>query len=129
MKITHGTVSGYKWYKCKCDECTLAHTEYYRHRKTYRYLKSVRESGQRLRKRARDLIHKLKDIPCMDCGVEYPHYVMDFDHRDPSDKLFEINGSAANRSKANIELEIAKCDLLCANCHRIRTWGINLILD
>ena len=122
MKITHGTVSGYKWYKCKCDECTLAHTEYYRHRKTYRYLKSVRESGQRLRKRARDLIHKLKDIPCMDCGVEYPHYVMDFDHRDPSTK-FKTIARMVGYSLKRVQEEIDKCDVVCANCHRIRTHG------
>ena len=77
----------------------------------------------------KQFILSFKDKPCLDCNTKYPPFVMDFDHRDPSDKLFEINGSAANRSKANIELEIAKCDLLCANCHRIRTWGINLILD
>lgn len=61
-------------------------------------------------------------IPCMDCGILYPPYVMDFDHRNGKDKLKEVSKLVNNMlSIENIMKEIEKCDLVCANCHRIRT--------
>lgn len=65
---------------------------------------------------------ELKSMPCTDCGVKYPPYVMHFDHRDPSTKLFNI-GHIVTRSMTLILAEIEKCDLVCANCHAERTWG------
>lgn len=60
----------------------------------------------------------------MDCGIKYPHYVMDFDHRDRKLKLASINRmiNFHSYSKDKILEEIEKCDLVCANCHRIRTY-------
>lgn len=58
--------------------------------------------------------------PCKDCGRKYPYYVMDFDHlRDKIDSVSHMIGT----SKAKIAAEIAKYDLVCANCHRIRTFS------
>lgn len=58
--------------------------------------------------------------PCMDCGVQYPSHVMQFDHRDPSTKCFTI---AANKCRAltALQVEVEKCDVVCANCHAERT--------
>lgn len=61
-------------------------------------------------------------VACMDCGHEYPHFVMDFDHRPDEEKLFEISKAAKSRSLEEIQSEMKKCDLVCANCHRFRTW-------
>lgn len=61
--------------------------------------------------------------PCSDCGVSYPPYVMDFDHRDPSTKLFGIGEGQVTKSFDELKAELAKCDLVCANCHRERTHG------
>lgn len=72
------------------------------------------------RREYREHLHKIKSEPCMDCGVSYPPYVMDFDHRDPSTKLFGV-GNVGQRGTEKFLAEIAKCDLVCANCHRIRT--------
>ena len=70
----------------------------------------------------RDIIREAKSVPCMDCGVEYPYYVMDFDHRDPSQKSFTI-GLIVGQGQpiALLMQEIEKCDVVCSNCHRIRT--------
>jgi hypothetical protein len=48
---------------------------------------------------------------------------MDFDHRDGADKLFTIgrDALAGRRSLSGLEQEIAKSDVVCANCHRART--------
>lgn len=65
-------------------------------------------------------IRSLKDNPCTDCGIKYPFYVMEFDHREGSTKFREIGRMPCNSWK-QINDEIAKCDLVCANCHRTRT--------
>lgn len=57
---------------------------------------------------------------CKDCGESYPPFVFDFDHRDPIDKKFNI----AARTRAGWDALLAeslKCDLVCSNCHRLRT--------
>jgi len=71
----------------------------------------------------RRLIRQAKDVPCADCSQRYPHYVMDFDHRTGEKKFFNISvaGGQTRLSWERIAEEIAKCDVVCANCHRIRT--------
>ena len=61
----------------------------------------------------------LKDVPCADCGGKFPPECMDFDHV-RGEKLFLV-GSAGQRSIEDVDAEIAKCDVICANCHRTRT--------
>jgi hypothetical protein len=65
-----------------------------------------------------------KDAPCVDCGQRYPFYVMEFDHREGETKLFNIADVTSKRrtSKETLDRELAKCDLVCANCHRERTY-------
>ena len=84
-----------------------------------------KEQWARWYKRRRDFTNAFKVVPCMDCGVEYPPYVMDFDHRDPKDKDFTISANVRSKSLETLRQEIAKCDVVCANCHRERTWGAN----
>lgn len=58
---------------------------------------------------------------CFDCGNKFPACVMDFDHKEQ--KEFDISAAVRARglSIGRILREIEKCDLVCANCHRIRT--------
>lgn len=71
----------------------------------------------------RDFIVKTKDKPCADCGKKYPFYVMDFDHRDYHIKTREVSYMfTRNWSLDKIMVEVDKCDIVCANCHRIRTY-------
>jgi hypothetical protein len=48
---------------------------------------------------------------------------IDFHHREPGSKRFTLNTSALRRPWDQVEAEIAKCDLLCARCHRIEHYG------
>lgn len=67
-------------------------------------------------------LRELRQVPCMDCGRVFPPHVMDFDHRDPKTKSFGLASShALLRSRGQLLAEIAKCDIVCANCHAIRT--------
>jgi hypothetical protein len=64
---------------------------------------------------------KLKsETPCRDCGKFYPYYVMDFDHVRGT-KFKEI-ASLLAYSFATLSAEIEKCDIVCSNCHRERTY-------
>ncbi len=59
---------------------------------------------------------------CADCGFAGKNFpqVLEFDHR--RDKKFEIGSwSKSVLSLIRVRLEMQKCDLVCANCHRMRT--------
>ena len=66
------------------------------------------------------MIQAAKQVPCADCRRKYPHYVMDFDHV-RGEKSFSLN-TAGTRSLEAVRKEIEKCDIVCANCHRKRTY-------
>lgn len=78
--------------------------------------------NQANKKRNLDHVTKIKEeSPCMDCGRFFPACAMDFDHV-VGEKFKDIASMVANgHSLAAIDAEIAKCELVCACCHRIRT--------
>jgi len=59
---------------------------------------------------------------CTDCGLR-PEVlqVLEFDHRDDERKLFDVSDRMTSGNIEDLKREIAKCDVVCANCHRIRT--------
>lgn len=58
---------------------------------------------------------------CQDCGGFFHPNVLEFDHRDRATKLGEIGKMIVGSGWKNILAEIAKCDLVCSCCHRLRT--------
>ncbi len=55
---------------------------------------------------------------CIRCGYnKYPE-VLEFHHRDPLKKEFNVSSKGHCRSWERVQKEIEKCDLFCANCHR-----------
>ncbi len=69
-------------------------------------------------------ISDLKDNkPCMDCGICYHYWVMQYDHRDKKTKKASISFFKGKLRTISVILEeIDKCDLVCANCHADRTY-------
>jgi hypothetical protein len=71
------------------------------------------------------LIRQLKAGSCTVCGISRAPECMDFDHRDPAIKSTGIarlqNYVDTPKNRERLLDEVAKCDLLCANCHRIKT--------
>lgn len=68
------------------------------------------------------LLRDLRRVPCADCRGTFPPYAMDFDHREPSEKSFGLTFTESLlRNRDLLLAEVAKCDIVCANCHRIRT--------
>src|SRR5262245_51746542 len=80
------------------------------------------EPTKRFRRTVREFIKTAKDRPCVDCGFKYPWYVMDFDHCRGTKKFNLSVATSHVRSTATIQAEIDKCDVVCANCHRSRTF-------
>lgn len=135
--IPHGTVSGYGNHKCRCDDCKKANSEYY---KIYHQKNKERRNGQArdrhvgerreirnnqlrsLRRARKDIINQMKtDAGCIECGFNEHPSALDFDHV-TGDKLFDIATAVhEGRSWDLILAEIEKCEIVCANHHRIRT--------
>lgn len=94
-----------------------------KNRATYSQFTSKDREQQRVwrnkkTKQNRLLIEKLKNAPCVDCKGSFPTYCMDFDHL--GNKEFALS-KANHKSADRVMREIGKCELVCANCHRIRT--------
>lgn len=69
------------------------------------------------RERNRQIIRQMKtDVPCADCLHHYPWYVMEFDHIGPKKRNVNTAGSTGGMLD-----EIDKCEIVCANCHKVRT--------
>ena len=73
------------------------------------------------RRRLRRLVQEAKTRPCADCGLAYPYYVMDLDHLG-DDKTMIVSKLINFGSTSRVLAELAKCEAVCANCHRERTW-------
>jgi hypothetical protein len=70
------------------------------------------------RERIALLIDYFRTHPCVDCRETDP-LVLEFDHL--ADKAFTISEGLRDRSWTAIVEEMAKCEVVCANCHRRRT--------
>ena len=81
-----------------------------------------RDKNRRKRERMRAILRECKSRPCADCGGDFPFYVMDFDHREGEEKTAHVAMLVNMMSIERLLNEIAKCDLVCANCHRVRTY-------
>jgi hypothetical protein len=83
---------------------------------------SQKEYRRKIRDRNREYVRKIKEsTPCADCEQFYHYSQMDFDHID----FKKVNIARLANSEASIKtikLEISKCEIVCSNCHRLRTW-------
>lgn len=103
----------------RCKECCRDYgKQHYKNNKRLYLSRNKRTVDRR-----RDWYNELKTRPCADCGNTFPPCVMEFDHRDGEEKLYTVSFLVTRRivAKKTMLAEIAKCDLVCANCHRLRT--------
>jgi len=95
----------------------------YYHDNKERQLPLAMKRTRKARLLKRKHVDSLKKVPCYDCGIKHPPIVMDFDHREPNDKIVEVaKAVVANWSLDRILDEVEKCDIVCSNCHRLRTY-------
>ncbi len=84
------------------------------------YIKNKARKNAGVRERTKIFKQKCIDYlggECKICGYNKCIAVLDFHHRDPSTKKFEISRSGLVFSDRVIR-ELDKCDLLCSNCHK-----------
>lgn len=115
------SVTGQRSHMCRA--CFSQYSkEHYRKNKQKYIDKSALRNGK-IKLELLEYITKVKQKPCADCRKCYPSFVMDFDHINPANKTYNISSMVCSGKKLQeIEVEISKCEIVCANCHRIRTY-------
>ncbi|HEV2009593.1 MAG TPA: hypothetical protein VGS17_01010 [Candidatus Limnocylindria bacterium] len=104
---------------CRVCHAAYRHAHYIRNKADYVRRAELQTIARRLENR-RLVRQYLLSHPCVDCGEADP-VVLDLDHRDPATKVQAVTWLAGRRNWAIVAAEIDKCDVRCANCHRIRT--------
>jgi hypothetical protein len=84
----------------------------------YKNKADAQEALNRWRRNIKAEIVTLHGDECFDCGLTFPSFIYEFDHREPDKKSFNVS---RGRNKAKMIEESMKCDLVCPNCHRMRT--------
>jgi hypothetical protein len=85
--------------------------------------RKAQDRKRRYRQRNVEFLREQKDVPCTDCGDRHPYYCMDFDHLPGCEKKQNLTVLAWTPvSLDRLREEIAKCEVVCANCHRKRTF-------
>lgn len=105
-----------------CRVCHSGYTKaHYVANKAY-YVAKARRNSAPVRKLIVEFLAWLKDVPCADCNKKFPSVCMDFDH------VRGVKTLNLSRAQHNwwiieqIQEEVMKCEVVCANCHRLRTW-------
>jgi hypothetical protein len=102
-----------------CRPCRAAYKQEHYAANRRRYIESARRRKLRLTSERTDyIVAFLREHPCVDCGEGDP-IVLEFDHL--RDKKFSISKGLQDRPWPDVLDEIAKCEVVCANCHRRRT--------
>lgn len=105
-----------------CKDCKSAYNKTWYEKHADAHKESVARNNARYDAEMRAVLWPLKDKPCADCGRRFPPYAMDFDHIDQN-KVKAVSALANRHARIEIVLaEVAKCEVVCAVCHRIRTY-------
>jgi hypothetical protein len=106
------------------SRCRLCHAVYRRGHYLRNRADYVRREVARIRRYRNEnrvaLLEYLTAHPCVDCGEPDP-VVLQFDHRDRGSKVGYIAHLLVRKPWSTVLREIEKCDVVCANCHRLRT--------
>ena len=101
-----------------CKDCRKAYdADYHRSRASVR-----RKQAYRRHRALVEWYRSLKDAPCSDCGGRFHHAAMHWDHLPGQAKRGDLGRLINGHSRQTILAEIAKCELVCANCHAVRTY-------
>jgi len=76
------------------------------------------QEGIERQRRLKQLCVTYKGGQCCRCGYSKSLAALDFHHRDPTQKDFSISRYGLTSWSAQLQSELDKCELLCANCHR-----------
>jgi hypothetical protein len=100
-------------------------------RKSYDAAYWIRNRERRRLQKRQNLIDfyawyaSLKAGPCTDCGAVLPSAAMQWDHLPGSEKVAALGELISRHNRTKVLAEIEKCELVCANCHALRTLARN----
>ena len=139
MSIPHGTITGYNYHKCRCDDCVEARRTYQREYMRKRKLRDPeyrereaekrrtrmknnpeqeRAAKQRSITRNKRIRQEFLDAGCTDCGSSEN---LHFHHVDPSTKVKSVAFYAQTPTAVErLMAEIEKCVVVCQPCHMAR---------
>ncbi len=108
-------------YKNPEDQKAYARAHYQANKAVY--AARARAHTTKQRRLIREYVNMVKSVECMDCERYYGPHIMDFDHRPDEEKSFTIGAALSEGYPLRaVQEEIKKCDVVCANCHRERTF-------
>lgn len=89
----------------------------------YQKNKALYQGKAQEQRRVREqYVFDLKSVtPCVDCNVVYHPCQMQYDHIS-DDKVASVSDLIRYSTLGAVKLEISKCELVCSNCHSMRTW-------
>lgn len=132
---TEQWATNWKGYRCRvCRVCSRIRMQHKRENPNFKVTEAAkarryreahpdryRKAWQRAHETKRQLLLDARIGGCLVCGEKHPA-CLDFHHRDgKTDKLGDI-GTMRHFGIKRLNAEIAKCDVLCANCHRKHHW-------
>lgn len=102
-----------------CKSCKSVYNKTWYEKNKAKHKADAKRNTQKYRDRYKALVFELKSVPCADCGGKFHPVAMDFDHV-LDNKLWNISRMTAHSFDKLID-EIKKCEVVCSNCHRVRT--------
>jgi hypothetical protein len=82
---------------------------------------AMKKGQKKLIKDKQQMLNDIKSASgCVDCGYNEHVFVLQFDHV-RGEKLFNVSIGCYKRGWAAIMEEVAKCEVVCANCHLVRS--------
>ena len=104
-----------------CRRCHAAyrHAHYLANKPDYVRRAVAQMHARRVQNRF-EVLRYLASHPCVDCGIANV-IVLEFDHRDPRNKLANVGSMITSKRWQRVQAEIEKCDVRCVNCHRRKT--------
>ena len=107
-----------------CRPCRRSYEREHYAKNREKYKKKRLKNSRKQRERNRSFVNSQKrGKPCLDCGGVFHFSCMEYDHVS-GDKVKCINSMVQSAfSIKMIKAEMDKCELVCANCHRVRTWN------
>ena len=104
--------------QAQCKTCTRDYIKSHYYKNKQYYLVKAKRRNDRIKNLVRQYLWEyLSHHKCVDCGETDP-IVLEFDHI--RDKKFAVS-RIARRTLDQIQEEVRKCEVRCANCHRRKT--------
>lgn len=114
-----------------CRECNKERSRQHCHKYRDHHVKQVNRRRDEIRVTIKRIIQETKSTyGCQVCRKEYDPIVLDFHHKNPAEKSFNLFEAARwGYAVSTVIAEINKCVVCCANCHRRVEAGVREVTD